>query len=40
MTLVRLKVAAELSITLYALLFCIQQVLQLAYKWDKFWLRI
>ena len=40
LTLVRLKVAAELSITLYALLFCIQQLLQLAYKWDKFWLRI
>ena len=39
-TLVKLKVAAELSITLYAAGFCIQQLLQLAYKWDKFWLRI
>ena len=39
-TLVKLKVAAELSITLYALGFCVQQLLQLAYKWDKFWLRI
>ena len=38
--LVRLKVSAELPIVLYAVGFCIQQLLQLPYKWDKFWLRI